>query len=166
MIEDTNVTFASRLLSRHQAGFTLLELLVVIVIMITAAAVVAPSLGPRAQQARLDSGAARLDALVRHARTRAVIERREVALLPSADGRWVHLTYPDVDAQVRTPPLDLGETLRLRLAQASNTEQQPGIIFHADGTANSVDLLLSSDAGVRRMVLQPARGTLVLGGSS
>ncbi len=50
---------------RHQAGFTLLELLVVIVIIITAAAVVAPSLGPRAQQARLDSGAARLDALVR-----------------------------------------------------------------------------------------------------
>ncbi len=36
MTEDTNVTFASRLLGRHQAGFTLLELLVVIVIMITA----------------------------------------------------------------------------------------------------------------------------------
>ncbi len=28
MIEDTNVTFASRLLRRHQAGFTLLELIV------------------------------------------------------------------------------------------------------------------------------------------
>ena len=67
---------------QRQSGFTLLELLVVIVIIVTAAAVVAPSLGPRAQQAQLDSGAARLDALVRHARTRAVIERREVVLLP------------------------------------------------------------------------------------
>ena len=147
---------------QRQAGFTLLELLVVIVIIVTAAAVVAPSLGPRAQQAQLDSGAARLDALVRHARTRAVIERRQVVLIPSADGRRVHLSYPDGGTQVRTPPLDLGETLRLRLAQATSAEQQSGIVFHADGTADSVDILISSHAGVRRMVLEPARGTLVL----
>ena len=150
---------------RRQTGFTLLELLVVIVIIITAAAVVAPSLGPRAQQARLDSGAARLDALVRHARTRAVIEHRDVALTPSADGRWVRLTYPGGAGTVRTPPLDLGETVRLRLAQGSDAGEQAGIIFHADGTAEHVGLLLSSHAGVRRMVLDPARGRLVAGGS-
>ncbi|MBT3771202.1 MAG: prepilin-type N-terminal cleavage/methylation domain-containing protein [Acidiferrobacteraceae bacterium] len=73
-------TKSHSVMRQYQVGFTLLELLVVIVIIITAAAVVAPSLGSRAQQARLDSGAARLDALVRHARTRAVIERRDVAL--------------------------------------------------------------------------------------
>jgi len=150
---------------QRQSGFTLLELLVVIVIIVTAAAVVAPSLGPRAQQAQLDSGAARLDALVRHARTRAVIERRQVALTPSADGRRVHLTYPDGAGQVRTPPLDLGETVRLRLARAQGASEQAGIVFHADGTADSIDILISSHAGVRRMILEPARGTLVLGES-
>jgi len=147
---------------QRQSGFTLLELLVVIVIIVTAAAVVAPSLGSRAQQAQLDSGAARLDALVRHARTRAVIERREVVLMPSADGRRVHLTYPNAEAEVRTPPLDLGETLRLRLARTQGTDGQAGIVFHANGTADSVDILISSHAGVRRMVLEPARGALVL----
>lgn len=150
---------------QRQTGFTLLELLVVIVIIVTAAAVVAPSLGPRAQQAQLDSGAARLDSLVRHARTRAVIERRQVALTPSADGRRVHLTYPDGAGQVRTPPLDLGETVRLRLARSQGANEQAGIVFHADGTADSIDILISSHAGVRRMILEPARGTLVLGES-
>ena len=122
-------------------------------------------LGSRAQQARLDSGAARLDALVRHARTRAVIERRDVALSPSADGRWVRLTYPGGGGTVRTPPLDLGATVRLRLAQGSDVGEQADIIFHADGTADHVGLLLSSHAGVRRMVLDPARARLVTGGS-
>ena len=158
-------TKSHSVMRQYQVGFTLLELLVVIVIIITAAAVVAPSLGPRAQQARLDSGAARLDALVRHARTRAVIERRDVALSPSADGRWVRLTYPGGGGTVRTPPLDLGATVRLRLAKGSDAGEQAGIIFHADGTAEHVGLLLSSHAGVRRMVLDPARARLVTGGS-
>ena len=149
----------------RQSGFTLLELLVVIVIIVTAAAVVAPSLGPAAQQAQLDSGAARLDALVRHARTRAVIERREVVLIPSADGRRVQLAYPDGKGQPRTPALDLGEALRLRVARTQGAEEEIGIIFNADGTADSVDILISSHAGVRRLVLEPARGTLVLGES-
>ena len=159
---DKNRTESTAPLRPRQTGFTLLELLVVIVIIVTSAAVIAPSLGPRAQQAQLDSGAARLDSLVRHARTRAVIERRQVALVPSADGRWVRLTYLDGEGQVRTPPLDLGETVRLRLAQAQAANEQVGIIFHADGTADSIDILISSHAGVRRMVLEPARGSLVL----
>ena len=156
-------TKSHSVMRQYQVGFTLLELLVVIVIIITAAAVVAPSLAPRAQQARLDSGVARLDALVRHARTRAVIERRDVALSPSADGRWVRLTYPGGGGTVRTPPLDLGATVRLRLAQDSDVGKQAVIIFHADGTADYVALLLSSHAGVRRMVLDPARARLVTG---
>lgn len=163
---DKNRTVSAARLRMRQTGFTLLELLVVIVIIVTAAAVVAPSLGPRVQQAQLDSGAARLDALVRHARTRAVIERRQVALTPSANGRRVHLTYPDGEGQVRTPPLDLGETVRLRLARSQGASEHAGIVFHADGTADSVDILISSHAGVRRMILEPARGTLVLGESS
>ena len=60
---------------------------------------------------------------------------------------------------------DLGETVRLRLAQGSDAGEQAGIIFHANGTAEHVGLLLSSQAGVRRMVLDPARGRLVIGGS-
>jgi hypothetical protein len=74
----------------------------------------------------------------------------------------VHLTYPDGERQVRTPPLDLGEAVRLRLARAQGANEQAGIIFHADGTADSIDILISSHAGVRRMVLEPARGSLVL----
>ncbi len=66
---------------------------------------------------------------------------------------------------MRTPPLDLGATVRLRLAQGSDVGEQADIIFHADGTADQVDLLLSSHAGVRRMVLDPARARLVTGGS-
>ena len=159
---DKNRTVSTARLRGRQTGFTLLELLVVIVIIVTSAAVIAPSLGPRAQQAQLDSGAARLDSLVRHARTRAVIERRQVALVPSADGRRVHLTYPNGEGQVRTPPLDLGEAVRLRLARAQGANEQAEIIFHADGTADSTDILISSHAGVRRMVLEPARGSLVL----
>ena len=68
---------------RCQTGFTLLELLVVIVIIVTAAAVVVPNMGSRAQQARLESGVVRLDSLVRHARSRAVIERQKNAVIPS-----------------------------------------------------------------------------------
>ena len=146
----------------RQRGFTLIELLVVIVIIVTATAVVAPSLGTRAQQAQLDSGVARLDALVRHARSRAVIERRKIALAPSADGRWVRLRY--VGGQggaLRTPPLDLGETVHLRLAQLNDTQEERGIVFQPDGTADQIELLLSSNAGVRRLQLDPVRGRLL-----
>jgi hypothetical protein len=52
--------------------------------------------------------------------------------------------------------------LRLRVARTQSADGQAGIVFHADGTADSVDILISSHAGVRRMVLEPARGILVL----
>ena len=146
----------------RQSGFTLLELLVVIVIIVTAAAVVAPSLGPRAQQAQLNSGAARLDALVHHARNRAVIERRQIVLVPSIDGRWVRLHYlGGQGGALRAPPLDLGAAVRLRLAQTSSALEEQGIVFRPDGTADQTELLLSSNAGVRRLHLDPARGRLL-----
>ncbi len=150
---------------RCQTGFTLLELLVVIVIIVTAAAVVVPNMGSRAQHARLASGVVRLDSLVRYARSRAVIERQKITVIPSGDGRWVYMRYVDgQNDDLYTPPLDLGEAVRLRIEQTGNSQEEHGIVFRPDGTTDQIVLVLSSNTGVRRLKLDPVRGRLLVQG--
>ena len=144
-------------------GFTLLELLVVTVLILTATAVVAPNLGSRVRQAQLDSGATRLDALVRHARTKAVIDRQEIVLILSGDGRYIRLQYKENPTMpVRTPPVDLGETVRIRISEMSNGSASNGVTFSPNGTASETVFVLSSSSGTRQLRLEPSRGRLRL----
>jgi hypothetical protein len=52
--------------------------------------------------------------------------------------------------------------MHLRLAQMDGTQEERGIVFQPDGTADQIELLLSSSAGVRRLQLDPVRGRLLM----
>ena len=148
--------FYGRNRTNQERGFTLIELLVVIVIIVAAAAVVAPNLGPRVRQAQLDSAAARLDALARHARTRAILDRRPIVLTASADGRFIYLDYLDGQGtSLNALPVDLGASLRIQISKTS--DQGQGVIFLPDGTVTEAWFDLSSSAGTRQLRLDPVR---------
>lgn len=149
----------------NQVGFTLLELMVVVTIIVFSVMVVAPNLGARLQVSRLDSSAAKLDALVRHARSRAIIEQQAVVLTPAEGGRFLSLDYQhSAELTLRSVPLDLGENVRLRITRNSKVDSK-GVLFSPDGTADQAVFILLSEAGVRRMHLDPARGRVFMEGS-
>ena len=150
--------------TRLERGFTLIELLVVIVIIVAATAVVAPNLGSRVRQAQLDSGAARLDALARHARTRAVLDRRPIVLTASPDGRYIYLNYTDDQApSLNTLPLDMGASIRIQISRTGSEEE--GVTFSPDGTVTETWFELSSSSGNRQLRLDPVRAKVTSGNS-
>jgi len=150
--------------AKNEQGFTLIELLVVIVIIVAATAVVAPNLGSRVRQAQLDSGAAKLDALARHARTRAVLDRRPIVLTASPDGRYIYLNYTDDQApSLNTLPLDMGASIRIQISKTGSKEE--GVTFSPDGTVTETWFELSSSSGNRQLRLDPVRAKVTSGNS-
>ena len=102
-------------------GYTLLELIVVLLILGAAAAVVAPSLVSRLVRSRLDEAAERAAALLQEARAAAVRSGRPVAVELSIDGR-----------ELRSPTDTLRLEPPLRIV-ASGSER--AVVFYPTGLA-------------------------------
>jgi type II secretion system protein H len=76
-------------------GFTLVELLTVLTIMVVLAALVAPSFVRQFQTARLSSAAREIVALMRYARSEAVVAGATYRLNIDSDGGRLWVTYYD-----------------------------------------------------------------------
>ena len=126
-------------------GYTLLELIVVLVIMSTALAVVLPRLASRLSASRLSAFASDLSALAAMARQRAVQEERDwvvsvvleppfLSLAPAGEARA---------AEARRPP----EGVRVAWAETLGRRVEGRVLtlrFHPDGTATPARLRLVS----------------------
>ncbi|BAU50064.1 general secretion pathway protein H [Sulfurifustis variabilis] len=123
-----------------ESGFTLLELLVVLVLAASVAALVAPALSGAVALAELKAGARTLASALRHARGRAIAEHRDVALLLDVEARTWRVT-----GQERTHRLVSRLDLRLYTAQSEVTSRDAGSIrFFPDGSSTGGRITLAA----------------------
>lgn len=90
----------------RQSGFTLLELIVVLVIMTVMLAVTAPRLAGRGQAALLRAAGHEIQTLATAARSRAVLHEQVVGMMLSSEGREMRLISKE-DSQEDSTIVDL-----------------------------------------------------------
>ncbi|MBI2461976.1 MAG: GspH/FimT family pseudopilin [Candidatus Rokubacteria bacterium] len=125
-----------------RGGFTLLELLVVLAILVVSAALVLPSLGPGTATLRLRAEARSIVALLRQARQLAVSQRRPHTVAIDSLGHAVVIRGDDAGSPVSRLPLT-GE-VRLKAE-----EGEPSLTFTPRGTARETTWLLEGAGGRR-----------------
>ena len=112
-------------------GYTLLELIVVLLILGAAAAVVAPSVGSLLWRSPLDEAAERAAALLHDARAAAARSGSSVTVALSADGR--ELRSP-------TDTLRLEPPLRIEASRSERT-----VVFYPTGLAAGAHWIVESE---------------------
>lgn len=152
---------AKRRNRRTQAGFTLIEMLVVVLIIGVVMSFVSLSLNPSGPADRMDTDARRLDALARTAADDAILYGREIGLditrngyrfLRLGDDGWQVINVPD--SPLRARELSEGVVLSLverdenapRLAAGSDDEDavRPEAFFLSSGEAVPFALEISA----------------------
>lgn len=134
----------------RRTGFTLLELLVTLVIMTIAVALVAPRFTEALPGAELKAETRKVAAMLRHARSQAVVFNQEIQVRLEEDPIAL-----SISTQVRAyrPP----DTIRLELAPGRASEQadladladrQGGVIrFFPEGHSSGGSITLSREGG-------------------
>jgi len=137
---------------RARAGFTLLELVLVMVIMCTVLAMAAPSLHGFFSSRRVADAAAQVVALTELARSQAVSEGRSYRLNVDAEEGTYWLTAQEGGAFQRISS-EFGRTFRLPEGASVEwdgslgADGRIGIAFHAVGTTEPGILLLTGAGG-------------------
>lgn len=133
-------------LCRKHRGFSLLELLVVLVIVALMATVVGVSISRSISGAEVRSASRDLTAALRYTRGQAILTRSEKTLSVDVEKR----EYQAPDKPVVTIPEDL--TIRLLTAQTEQTGESAGTIrFFPDGSSTGGKVTLA--AGEREWVV-------------
>ncbi len=132
--------------ARPRAGFTLVEIVVVLAILTVVAAIVLPAVGRGTEGLRLRSEAGRVAALLREARQRAVTQRRSTRVALDRVRNTVVLTAGDPDHPLRQLTLPTG----LRLTVAAGGES---LGFSPRGLTRETRWLLEGPGG-RRLAIE------------
>lgn len=123
---------------RHR-GFTLIEMLVVMTIMVLAYAMTAPMISAGLSGAELKAAARQITAGLRKARSEAVVRKNEVALTIDVENRQFELSG---DKRVYRLPEKI--EISLLTAQSELTDAKTGAIrFYPDGSSTGGRVTLS-----------------------
>ena len=124
----------------EQRGFTLLELLVVLVIASLAISLVGPGYQRLLPGLTLEAESRKIMALMRHARSQAILTGTLVSISQDAESRGLRLSY-------RKQPYTLPENLTLALKEGpAQGERAPGaaqILFYPRGDSSGGSLSLT-----------------------
>lgn len=148
---------------RHNTGFTLIELIVVLLIMTTMMAVAAPRVAGRSEAAVLRAAASDFQTLASAARAKAVLQQRTISLTIDKQGRSIGLfailpATVDGDQGNEGPPSDnaredqerepvsrsRGLSEGLVVTIESDTPDANTINFYPDGSADQSTLTISN----------------------
>jgi len=125
---------------QRNAGVSLLELMIVLMIMAIVAAMVVPMFGSGVSNTQLRSAARQLASGLRLARSEAVAQRRETFLVLDVAGRRFKV---DRDPQEHVLPRDVD--LKLYTAQKDLVDEKVGSIrFYPDGGSNGGRITVGS----------------------
>lgn len=136
--------------SHREAGFTLLELLVVLVLAGLLLSVILPGLGNATGPTALRADAAALTAALRLARERAVLEGRDVTVMINVRQQ----NWRIIPAGGFGPEGGLSgkSTLSVRGDAADMADDTAGLRFHPDGGSTGMEITLT--AGQQRRVVR------------
>lgn len=142
-----------------QAGFTLLELLVVLVLATLMLSLVVPRFAAVVPGVELKSTAQKTASLLRHARSRAMAESRLIAIELDAPAHALRLSHSDA-------PVVLPDSIELTLSDSGSlalgseilsplsldaSAPGPSIRFYPDGSSSGGSLVLSGPSGHYRI---------------
>jgi prepilin-type N-terminal cleavage/methylation domain-containing protein len=132
---------------RRQAGLTLLELLVTLLVLAVVLSVVTPTIGRSIETLRTRAELAGFAAILRHARERAVTTRVAHAVVVEPSARRVTVREGGPDGEVRETRV-LSE--RLRFAEGT-----PSLGFDPVGSSTGGDFRLVANDGAWRVSVDP-----------
>ncbi len=148
---------------RSRGGFTLLELILVLLLISTVLAMAAPSLRGFCASRETADAAARLLALTQFARSHAAAEGRDYRLYVDAEARTCWLAGQQSGAFVETKSgvgrgFDFPDGLTVRLVGGSGGTGSPDYVqFHPDGRAEEATIEVTGRrGGVFRVVCESA----------
>lgn len=136
----------------RSAGFTLLEVLVTLVIMVIAVSLVAPRLGEALPGAELKAETRKVAALLRHARSQALVLNREIQIRLVQEPAALSIS---TQAQPYLPPGEVHLALNPgRASEATEQADQPGkvISFFPEGYSSGGSITLSREDGRRASI--------------
>jgi general secretion pathway protein H len=125
---------------RPAAGFTLIELVVVLAILAIAASFVLPAIGRGAEGLRLRQEAGRVAALLREARLRAVTQRRTTRVTLDRTRNTLSLIAGDPDNPLRE--ITIGPDVRVNVAIGGDS-----LAFSSRGLARDTRWVLEAAGG-------------------
>jgi prepilin-type N-terminal cleavage/methylation domain-containing protein len=143
--------------SRGSAGFTLAEVIIVVLILSVMAAIVAPSFLGSLNQKRMNQATSNLLNLLRYARQKAVVEQESKTVVIDIDkgNYWMVHLVKDRKGRVKGSKKyyangvpkghRITSVYKPKLDQ-SYTSDEVRIVFYPDGTAESVRILVRRDA--------------------
>ncbi|HLE44613.1 MAG TPA: GspH/FimT family pseudopilin [Methylomirabilota bacterium] len=127
------------------AGFTLIEIIVVLAILSVATALVLPAVGRGTEAVQVRSQAGRIAALLREARLQAVTQRRTTRVTLDRARNTVTLAAGDADHPLRE--LEMPAGLRVSVATGGDT-----LAFSSRGLTRETRWLVEA-AGGRRLAI-------------
>lgn len=142
----------SRVGSSAAAGFSLIELLVVLTIMVAATFAIASAVPEYRRHSAVDAGAAQLASMMRKARMTAIAKERTVVMSLDSNSRRYWINGGRI---VRTLPGAI--TVRWR-----DLEPRLDVRFHPDGSADSLGVFLSDGRKRVRLDISPVTGHVVV----
>ncbi|HZZ42468.1 MAG TPA: GspH/FimT family pseudopilin [Tepidisphaeraceae bacterium] len=139
---------SSKTRARGRSGFTLLELVLVMILICTALAISAPDLRGFSANSKMKNVAQQVLALTNYARAEAAGEGRTYRV--NFDQTGYYVSAEDDSGQFQQLQNEMGQTFQLPdgiQAQLTRSDGQPGeyIEFHADGRADAGQVKISHE---------------------
>jgi prepilin-type N-terminal cleavage/methylation domain-containing protein len=122
-----------------QRGFTLLELLVTLVVVVIAVGLAVPTIGRSTETIRIRADVAGFSAMMRHARERAIVTREPQAVVVDTAGRRVSRLAGGPEGEVRET-----RTLSERLTIEANPPPALVVRFEPQGGGSGGEFRLAS----------------------
>jgi prepilin-type N-terminal cleavage/methylation domain-containing protein len=139
--------------SRSSRGFTLLELIVTLFVMLLTIGLAVPVIGRSSEAIRARADVAGFSAVLRHARERAITSRQPYAVVIDPAARRMTVHVGDADGEVKeTRPLPDRLTVEARPAPALTVRFEP------EGTSSGAEYRVTAGDAVYRVTVDPITG--------
>ena len=156
---------AARSRPRAVAGFTLLELMIVILIIGVLVGVSMPLLSVSARKFSFSQSISRVQAFLRYIQRHAIAEQRTYRVLFESQGGGQRVEWLEQDAgQERWVVFSsslVPETLGIATLMWRN-ENSVAIVFYPNGTANSVELAVEDAQGNKALIQTSVSGEIIV----
>jgi prepilin-type N-terminal cleavage/methylation domain-containing protein len=139
--------------SRDSRGFTLLELIVTLFVILLTIGIAVPVIGRSSDAIRARADVAGFSAVLRHARERAIASRRSHAVVIDPAARTMTVLAGGADGDVKET-----RTLPQRVTVQATPPPALTVRFEPEGTSSGADYRVTAGDVVYRVTVDPITG--------